>query len=108
MALIRTGGAQAPSKTAVIATGINSSYVQATYDNGTGENVVDKANAMSSTWTASDLVSVSYSSDIFTVTFKVDCNVVGSYGSTSISGAHSANTSITFNRSDICAAYIYD
>ena len=110
MALIRVnrGGAVQPSKAAVVSTVEGSSIMNAAYDNGSGEtDVVNYEVSSSGTWNVSDLLSIAYGSDNFTITFKVDCTVFGCYGSTSISGTHAANSTITFNRSNILSAYIY-
>lgn len=107
MALIRTGGASAPSKTLVLATIKNGSEIEAVYNNGAGELIADAYTTYTTPWTASDLVDVSYSNDSFTITFKVNCKVVGAYGATSITGSHAANTTITFGRANFCTAYIY-
>ena len=107
MALIRCGGGELKFKKYGLFDGrVGTSNAIIVYDNGAGENVFGGGNIESPN-NSSDLFTAQYVAPNYIVTFKANCNVVGGYGTVSVSGQKSIGDTLTMPRSGDSVVFAY-
>ena len=106
MALFRCGGGELEfKKYALFAGRVNASNAIIAYDNGSGETFTDVE--ISSANNSSDLFTAQYVAPNYVITFKQACNVVGGYGTTSVTGSKAVGDTINMPRSGDTAIFAY-